>query len=294
MTWTSKKLKVKHIASCGEKNKVSPIAYTRKHGIPQHGLVVTRAADLTPQKLARVWNGRFFVGKLGIIVAEPGVGKGQVAAFMAAKVSTGGDWPCGEGTARRGAVIYITEEDKAADTILPRLKAAGADLKRVHIIEAVNDHFGRRPFNLVSDLGYLSELLRQVRKPRLVVVDPVNGCLSSTDVCRFNPNSVVQVRALLRRYEDLADEHRVAFVCITHFTKAKSGSALARMIGSFAFGAAGRSVFTVEPKADDPTQRILAPAKNNLGREANPLVFRIEERLTTGKIPAPYAVFASG
>jgi hypothetical protein len=82
-----------------------------------------------------------------------------VASFMAAKVSTGGEWPSGEGTARRGAVIYITAEDKAADTIRPRLEAAGADLKRVHIIEAVNDHFGRRPFNLVSDLSYLSELL---------------------------------------------------------------------------------------------------------------------------------------
>jgi putative DNA primase/helicase len=166
-------------------------------------------------------------------------------------------------------------------------------LTRVHIVEGVNDHFGRRPFNLVTDLGYLSELLRQIRKPRLVIVDPLNGCLSSTDGCRFNPNSVVQVRALLRRYEDLADERRVAIVCVTHFTKAKSGSALARMTGSFAFGAAARSVFTVERKSDDPAQRVFAPAKNNLGGDGNPLVFRIEERLTTGKIPAPYAVFAS-
>src|SRR5947207_1701766 len=99
MAWTSNKRKDKRLALREPKNKVSPVAHTRKNGIPQHGLVVTRAADLKPQKLARVWNGRFFVGKLGIIVAEPGVGKGQVAAFMAAKVSTGGEWPCSEGTA---------------------------------------------------------------------------------------------------------------------------------------------------------------------------------------------------
>jgi hypothetical protein len=116
--------------------------------------------------------------------------------------------------------------------------------------------------------------------------------LSSTDVCHFNPNSVVQVRGLLRRYEDLVDEHRAAFVGITHFIKTTSGSALARMTGSFAFGAAARSVFTVTRKQDDPNQRVFAPAKNNLGREANPLVFHIEERLTTGNILAPYAVFA--
>jgi putative DNA primase/helicase len=283
MAWTSTKKRYKK-----RENKI-PIARQK----PQHGLVVTRAADLVPQKLSRVWNGRFFLGKLGIIVGEAGVGKGQLAAFMAAKVSIGGEWPSGEGTARGGAVIYITAEDKATDTVGPRLEAAGADLKRVHIIEAVNDHFGRRPFNLVSDLGYLSELLRHVQKPRLVVVDPVNGCLSSTDVCRFNPNSVGQVRALLRRYEDLADEYRVALVFITHFTKANRGSALSRVTGSFAFVAAARSVFTVERKLDDPSQRIFAPAKNNLGGDGNPLAFRIEERLTTGNILASYAVFAS-
>jgi hypothetical protein len=38
---------------------------------------------------------------------------------------------------------------------------------------------------------------------------------------------------------------------------------------------------------------VFAPAKNNLGREANPLVFRIEERLTTAGIVAPRVVFAS-
>jgi putative DNA primase/helicase len=270
----------------------STTAAGKQTNIPQQGLVVTCAADLTPRKQARVWNGRFFVGKLGIIVGEPGVGKGQVTTLMAAKVSTGGDWPYGEGTARRGDVIYITAEDRAVDTIRPRLEAAGANLNRVHIIEGVNDHFGPRPFNLVTDLGHLSALLRQVRKPRLVVVDPVIGCLSSTDVCRFNPNSVVQVRALLRQYEHVADEHRVAMVFVTHFTKANSGSVLSRVTGSFAFVAAARSVFTVERKLDDPTQRVFAPAKNNLGGEANPLVFCIEERSTTGEILAPYAVFA--
>ena len=63
----------KHRASRKAKHKVTPPA-ERKKTVARHGLVATRAADLTPQKLARVWNGRFFVGKLGIIAAEPGVG----------------------------------------------------------------------------------------------------------------------------------------------------------------------------------------------------------------------------
>jgi putative DNA primase/helicase len=212
---------------------------------------------------------------------------------MAAKVSTGSDWPSGEGTARLGDVIYITAEDKAAKTIRPRLEAARADLQRVHIIEGVNDYAGLRPFNLLSDLGLLEEILRKARKPRLVIVDPINACLNPPDHYRFNPNSVTDVRALLGRLEALADKHRIAVVCISHFTKAKTASVLARVTGSFAFVAAARSVFTVARKPDDPTQRIFAPAKNNLGGDGNPLAFRIEERLTTGGILGSYAVFAA-
>jgi putative DNA primase/helicase len=287
--WLHHSLNTNDMAWGKQKSKSTAGKQTKS---PHHGLVVTRAADLKPERLARVWNGRFHRGKIAIVVGEPGVGKGQLAVFMAAKVSTGGEWPGGNGTASRGDVVYITAEDRGADTIRPRLEAAGADLKRVHIVEGVNDHFGRRPFNLVTDLSYVSELLGQVRKPRLVMVDPTNACLSSTDVYRFNPNSVTQVRALLRQYEDLADQHRVAMVFLTHFTKSNRGSVLSRVTGSFAFVAAARSVFTVERKHDDTAQRVFAPAKNNLGPEAPPLVFRIEERPTTDGT-APVAVFCA-
>jgi predicted ATP-dependent serine protease len=273
------------------KKKIKPSAKRQDTSAAKRGVVVTRAADLKPQKLARVWNGRFFLGKVGLIAGEPGLGKSQISIHMAATVSTGGDWPRGEGSARRGDVIYISAEDRAADTIRPRLEAAGADLKRVHIVEAVNDALGTRPFNLLTDLGPLDEILQTLRKPRLVNIDPINACLSSTDVHRFNPNSVTHVRALLGRLESLAAKHRVAIVGVTHFTKAKGRSTLARVTGSFAFVAAVPSVFTVERKQDDPSQRVFAAAKNNLTADNVPLVFRIQQGL--GEIPAPYVVFAS-
>ena len=176
--------------------------------LPTRGVVVTRAADLTPQKLLRVWNGRFFRGKIGFIAGPPGDAKSQIATFMASTVSTGGNWPYDEGAASRGDVIFITAEDGAADTIRPRLEAAGADLDRVHIIEKVNDQWGPRSFNLLSDLGPLDEIIQRLPKPRLLMIDPINACLNSTDWHRFNPNSVPQVRALLGRLEMLA-QHAV-------------------------------------------------------------------------------------
>jgi RecA-family ATPase len=264
-----------------------------KSVVSQRGLVVTRAADLTPQKLARVWNGRFFLGKIGFIAGEPGLGKSLIAAFMAAKVSKARAWPSGEGTSRIGDIICVTAEDRGGDTIRPRLEAAGADLQRIHVIEGVKDYSGQRPFSLLADLGRLDEVLLQVRKPRLLIIDPINGCLTPPDHYRFNPNSVTEVRALLRSVEELAAKHRVAVVFVTHFTKTDRGNVLSRVTGSFAFVAAARSVFTVVRKHDDPIQRVFAPAKNNLGGEGDPLTFQIEQRLTTGGIRAPYVSFVA-
>ena len=256
------------------------------------GVDLMRASDVKPEKLAGIWNKRFYRGKLGLIAGEAGLGKSLIAIHMAATVSTGGAWPYGKGSARRGDVIYISAEDSAGDTIRPRLEAAGADLRRVHIVETVNDALGPRPFSLVADLGRLEQWLRATRKPRLVIIDPANACLSASCGHAFNPNSVPQVRALLRRLEAIATKHRVAIVGVTHFTKAKGGSALARVTGSFVFVAAARSVFTVVRQVDDPDQRVFAPAKNNLSRDIDALAFQIKERVMSDKIAAPYVVFA--
>ena len=185
------------------------------------GVQIMRASDVKAKKIVGLWGGRLYRGKVGFIASEPGLGKSLVVAYMAAMVSTGGDWPFDEGTARRGDVIYVTAEDGAADTIRPRLEAAGANLDRVHIIERVIDEFGTRPFSLLVDLAQLDQTLQALRKPRLVIVDPINACLGSTYGHPFNSNSVPQVRALLCRLEALAARHRVAIICVTHFTKAK-------------------------------------------------------------------------
>ena len=93
-----------------------------------HGIEMVRASDVKPKKVVGLWGERFYRGKVGFIAGEPGLGKSQIVAYMAAKVSSGGDWPLDEGTARRGDVIYVTAEDGAADTIRPRLEAAGVNL----------------------------------------------------------------------------------------------------------------------------------------------------------------------
>ena len=84
------------------------------------------------------------------VAGEPGTGKSQLTMAIVATLTMGGQWPCNEGKAPLGSA-----EDGAADTIVPRLHAAGADLGRVQIVSAVRerDGKGRRAFSLQVDLA---------------------------------------------------------------------------------------------------------------------------------------------
>src|SRR6516225_9389976 len=101
-------------------------------------LITQCAADVTPQPVEWLWPGRVALGKLTLIAGEAGLGKSQLSVAMVAAVTTGGPWPCGEGQAPLGSAIVLSAEDGAADTIVPRLLAAGADLTRVHLVSAVS------------------------------------------------------------------------------------------------------------------------------------------------------------
>src|SRR5689334_7537014 len=118
------------------------IAGAAPNGAPQSAtnalqLDVRRMSRVESRKVEWVWPNRIAIGKQRLIGGEPGLGKSQLTAALAAAVTTGGDWPCGEGGAGRGSVVILSAEDDAADTIRPRIDAAGADVSRVYQITAV-------------------------------------------------------------------------------------------------------------------------------------------------------------
>jgi hypothetical protein len=97
-------------------------------------LVIATAADLEMCGVDWLWPGRFARGKFGLVAGLPDMGKGQIAAFIAAAVTAAIALPCDEGNAPQGNVIWFNAEDGERDTVLPRLVAADADPKRVHFV----------------------------------------------------------------------------------------------------------------------------------------------------------------
>src|SRR4030065_2042081 len=111
---------------------------------------------------------------------DPGRGKSQATVSMAAVVSTGGRWPVDRSQCTPGSVVILSAEDGAADTIRPRLEAAGADLTRCYVIDAVREVTGsgntqERGFSLDRDAARLGDMLAEIGEVGRVVGDPVRA-----------------------------------------------------------------------------------------------------------------------
>ena len=103
---------------------------------------------------------------IGRFESNPGLGKSQLTGAMSATVTTGGRWPDGTHTVGAGNVIILSAEDDPADTIKPRLVAAGADVTKCHFLSFVkiSSHSGEdksRHFDLTQDVERLGKAIEQ-------------------------------------------------------------------------------------------------------------------------------------
>lgn len=227
--------------------------------------VVRRVHDVKAQPLRPLWPGVLWLGKPTLFVGDPGLGKSFVSVDIAARVTTGNGWPCGtRAVADPANVLLLSAEDAVADTIRPRLEAAGADLKRVFTLDGIRDGKSADPkhidwISLSKHLPIIANAVRQ-HKARLLVIDPISAYLGTIDSHR---NS--EVRAVLGELGQLASDIGCAVLCISHLNKGGGGSnALYRVSGSLAFVAAPRSTYAIAEDPDDAEHRLMLPLKVNI------------------------------
>jgi len=241
---------------------------------PPEGIHTRRLADIDPEPIRWLWPGRLPLGKLCMVVGDPGLGKSMATLAIAATVSRGSRWPiAGEGGAPHGNVLIISAEDDPGDTIRPRLDAAGADCRRVHILDAIDDtddagRTYRRPWGM-GDIDVLDRLIASLPECRLIVIDPLSAYLAGVDTHRNT-----DVRAVLAPLSDLAARRGVTILCVSHLNKG-SGQAMYRTTGSLAFTAAARAVYAVGKDEGDPGRRLMLPVKANLAPDATGCAYRI-------------------
>jgi putative DNA primase/helicase len=244
-------------------------------------------ADVEAKPIEWLWPGKIALGKVCMIAGDPGLGKSLVTLDMASTVSKGGRWPVDGSRAPLGDVLLLTVEDDIADTIRPRLDAAGADVRRVHAISMIRDRDSHgqptvRSVSIKRDLVLLAEKLLTLPHCKLIVIDPISAYLDGTD-----SHNNAEVRGALAPLADLASKHNVAVVCVTHLNKGATGSAMYRTVGSIGFTALARCVFAVAKDLENSNRRLVIPVKNNLGNDQFGLAYEIH----VSELNAPYVVW---
>jgi len=236
-------------------------AQALKESREQRQLESVCASSIEMQVYDWLWADRFAIGEIGLIVGMPDEGKGQMLAYIAARVTQGLEWPNDEGGAPQGDVILLTAEDDVKKTVVPRLKAAGADLNCIEIVKMMHDRDPKdgkqikRMFSLITDLERLRAKIIAKGNVKLVEIDPVSAYLGLGKVDSYRTSDV---RAVLGPLKDLAEELAVGIIGIMHFNKK-----IDSVSDSLAFVAAPRHVFGV---IDDPDngRKLVVAAKNNL------------------------------
>lgn len=237
-------------------------------------VILRRGCDVEPVPIDWLWSGWLAAGKLHLIGGAPGTGKTTVAVALAATVTSGGQWPDGS-HARAGSVVIWSGEDDNADTLNPRLRAAGADLQRVHTVGGVIDQGESYPFDPSRDMAALRDAISGLSDVRLIVIDPVVSAISG------DSHKNAEVRRGLQPLVDLAGELRCALLGVTHFSKGTSGrDPVERITGSLAFGALARMVWVAakQDTGDDrPARRVLLRAKSNIGPDGGGFAYDLRQ-----------------
>ncbi|TBC94165.1 hypothetical protein ELH26_09135 [Rhizobium leguminosarum] len=257
-------------------------------------------ADVPMEPIEWLWPGRFAVGKISMLAGHPGLGKSQLTMYMAAQVSRGRPWPFGEGKAPLGRVLVLSAEDDVADTLRPRFEAAGGNSSMVEVLDGVRTDKGERGLNLADDVRLLDRVLSCRDDYRLVIIDPISAYLGKTDT-----HTASEVRNVLAPIQKLAEQHRVAVVCVSHLVKAAGTAAINAVNGSGAFVAAARiaCIVTKEMRDEEDEQgrtvkvetgrRIISIAKNNLGPDGSDrsLAYSVDSRNLGDGLEAPLIVW---
>lgn len=258
---------------------LSPI--NRENVTPLWRVNAVKASTIKAVPIRWLWPGWLAKGKLHILAGAGGTGKTTLLIGLIATITTGGCWPDGSCCSEPGNALIWSSEDDPADTLIPRLTAAGADMSRVYIIQGrTNAQGDTDPFDPANDIRLLQKTVSDIGGVSLLMLDPIVSAVKG-DMHKAN-----DVRRALQAVVDFAEQNLCAVVGISHFAKGGAGSSPAdRVIGSQAFSALARTVM-VAAKQEGSATRVLARAKSNIGTDEGGVSYTIEPFTIEGGIEA--------
>lgn len=225
-------------------------------------------ADVEPEKVRYLSAPRLPAGKLVILEGLPDRGKTTLALTAGADI-TRGRAPFNGGVLIRSSVLFVSShEDGVADTIRPRVEAAGGDLSRFHVLRGVGTD--SIPFSMPEHLPILRAEIERTGAV-LVIIDNLMAALAG----EVNSWRDQDVRRVLSRLAKVAAETGVCIVVIRHVTKSGGGGkAMLAGGGSIGIIGAARVALLADEDPESPGDYLLAVVKANLARREDRVTLR--------------------
>ena len=248
--------------------------------------VITMLDTVAPTKVDWLVKDKIAIGKNNLWAGVPGVGKSLAALAIGASESSGrAFFGAKEKSREPGGVVILTMEDDAADTIVPRLIAHGADLSRVALVQGLTEVDGDgktiHGIDLLHDIGMVIEAIKQVENCRLVIIDTISDYITGKTDSHKNADT----RAVLNPLARMASDYRVANLLISHLRKTESSSAVNSVMGSIAFVGQCRVAWAITRCPTNPRRRLMTAIKNNLAQDTSGLAFQIDPWTDDPEIP---------
>jgi putative DNA primase/helicase len=242
------------------------------------------ALAIGPKPLRWIWSGYVPQGKLGIFAGDMGATKSLLTLDITSRITTGNPFPQGGDRYGPGHCLLLSAEDDPADTLIPRLLVAGADLRQISIV-SMSKPEGGEPVSMTADLDRVEDEVAE-KKSALLVIDPLNAYLPQT----VDANADSKIRRALGPLSELANQRGVTVLVVIHLNKnVHLTKALYRVMGSVGNIAAARFGFLVAANPACPDERVLAAMKSNLGALAPSLAYRLEiEHIPAGTLDGFY------
>ena len=135
--------------------------------------------DVKETSLSWLWNGFLPDNQLVHFVGASSEGKSPVSLDLIARTTTGKAWPDGTpNTLGPRSVILMAGEDDLSDTVIPRLRMAGADISKVHIFKVTARRDDKETLlSAAIDRDYqgLVDTVRSLDDLALIVLDPITN-----------------------------------------------------------------------------------------------------------------------
>jgi hypothetical protein len=179
-------------------------------------------------------------------------------------------------------------EDGYAETVVPRLRAAGADLARIVVIRGVREKrhpkrdrqgeeheqpITKRMLSLAEDALALGKSLRKNPEIVMVALDPITSYFGDIDI-----NKDRDVRPVMDSLTTVCNRTCASLVAVIHHNKRSDVDAVQKILGASSVAGASRAAWGVAFDPEDKELRRFSLIKSNLSKKRTGMKFRLADR----------------